>query len=120
VEAPEWWYLITAIFAVLGSLALIGLIVAVAVLIKKMKDLQPKVEAISDRIDRIGERVERISETVEGNPCCCACAAPMLRNATRRKAAIVRRGKKSFIGSASPQPHPHARNACFPPYNRTA
>jgi uncharacterized protein YoxC len=47
-------------------LALIGLIVAVAVLIKKMKELQPKVQAISDRIDRIGERVERISETVEG------------------------------------------------------
>ena len=66
MEAPEWWYWITAIFALLGSIALIALTVAVVALIKKMQEMQPKVQAIGDRVDKIAERVERISETIEG------------------------------------------------------
>lgn len=66
MEAPEWWYWITAIFALLGSIALIALTVAVVALIKKVQEMQPKVQAIGDRVDKIAERVERISETIEG------------------------------------------------------
>ena len=39
---------------------------AIFMLIKKMQEMQPRIEAISNRVDRIAERVENISETIEG------------------------------------------------------
>jgi hypothetical protein len=66
VEAPEWWYWITAIFALVGTIALFAMAGAVLMLIKKMQEMQPRIDAISTRVDRIAERVENISETIEG------------------------------------------------------
>lgn len=66
MEAPEWWYWITAIFALIGTIAMLGMAFAIFTLIKKMQEMQPRIDAISNRVDRIAERVENISETIEG------------------------------------------------------
>jgi predicted PurR-regulated permease PerM len=65
MEIPTWWLVITAIFAVFGTIAILALIVAVLTLVKKLQELQPKVHAMSERVERISDRVERISETIE-------------------------------------------------------
>jgi predicted nucleic acid-binding Zn-ribbon protein len=63
---PTWWLVVTAIFAVAGTITFLALVFLVMALIKKMQEMQPKIDAISDKVERISERVENIATKVEG------------------------------------------------------
>lgn len=45
---------------------MLGMAAAIMMLMKKMQEMQPRIDAISTRIDRIAERVESTSETIDG------------------------------------------------------
>ncbi len=63
---PTWWLVLTAAFAIAGIITFVALVVLVWTLIKKMQEMQPKIDAIGDKIERISERVESIATKVEG------------------------------------------------------
>jgi len=63
---PTWWLVVTAIFAIAGTITFLALVFLVMTLIKKMQELQPKIDAIGDKVKRISERVESIATKVEG------------------------------------------------------
>jgi len=63
---PTWWLVLTAIFAIAGTITFTALVYLVMTLMKKMQEMQPKIEAIGDKIERISERVESIATKVDG------------------------------------------------------
>lgn len=63
---PTWWLVLTAIFAIAGTVAFVALVYLVVQLIKRMQEMQPKIDSIGDKIERISVRVENIATRVEG------------------------------------------------------
>lgn len=45
---------------------MMAMAVAIVVLIKKVQEMQPRIDAISNRVEGIAERVEGIAKTIEG------------------------------------------------------
>ena len=60
-----WWLVITAIFAIAGTLALFALAFVVFKLVAMIQEMQPKIQAIGDKVEKISIRVESIAGTVE-------------------------------------------------------
>ncbi|MBA3725708.1 MAG: hypothetical protein H0W86_04455 [Armatimonadetes bacterium] len=73
IEIPIWWLVVTGIFAIVSIVAVLAQAALIVVLIKLVKDLQPrigmiagKVEAIADRVEGIAQRVESVSQSAKG------------------------------------------------------
>lgn len=58
MEIPTWWLIVSAVFFVLGSLLLIGLIVAVVLVLKMLGNVAQKVNALSQRVEVVSGKVE--------------------------------------------------------------
>lgn len=58
MEIPTWWLVVSAVFFVLGSLLLIGLIVAVVLVLKMLGNVAQKVNALSQRVEVVSGKVE--------------------------------------------------------------
>ena len=65
MEIPMWWLVITAIFAIAGTLALVALAFVILRLVSMIQEMQPKIHAISDKVEQISVRVESIAGKVE-------------------------------------------------------
>jgi len=71
IQAPEWWYQVSAtyfVFGILFYLVLIGLLVIIIGLVKKLsksiEELNVKVQGVSSRVETLVDEVKIISSGV--------------------------------------------------------
>ena len=62
---PEWWLTASGMFFVLGSVAMVVIVVLLAILTYAILELRKHVKELSVKIDGITDRVESIATTVQ-------------------------------------------------------
>lgn len=65
MQAPEWWFVTTGIFAFFGTLAMVFAIVVTIVTFRILLDIRDNIKALNIRVDRLGTKVEAITDTVK-------------------------------------------------------
>ena len=64
-EIPGWWLVLSGVFFFLNALLCIAGIVAVVVVIKILKDLQPRVESLEAAVRELIVKVQGVADRVE-------------------------------------------------------
>ncbi len=62
---PPWWLIVSAIFFVLATVAMIGIVVALIKVLQMLGEIMPQVKATAVRVEEVATRVEEVSETVK-------------------------------------------------------
>jgi hypothetical protein len=63
-EIPTWWLVISALFFLFGTLAMIACMVLLSKLTQLVMELKPKVLETAERVEKVSERVEEVATTV--------------------------------------------------------
>lgn len=64
-ELPEWWLTASGTFFVLGSAAMIVVVVVLAYLVKVVADLRHAVLGLANRVEKLTDKVDGIAEQVK-------------------------------------------------------
>ena len=64
-DIPGWWINASGAFFVLGTTAMLVILILLGVLINTALELSRTVKSLGDRVERIGERVENVSKQVQ-------------------------------------------------------
>lgn len=64
-EIPGWWLNASGAFFILGTAAMLAMLVLLGILVQAALSLTKSIKSLTERVERIGERVESVSKQVQ-------------------------------------------------------
>lgn len=65
MQAPDWWFNLTGIFAFVGTVAFFAMTVVAFFVVRLLLDVRDSLRELNTRVNSLTDRVEAITETVQ-------------------------------------------------------
>ncbi|HLK14063.1 MAG TPA: hypothetical protein VKT78_04600 [Fimbriimonadaceae bacterium] len=64
-EIPTWWLVVSALYFLFGTGAMLAMILLMAKLIKVVADIQPQIKATAERVEEVSRKVDALADSVK-------------------------------------------------------
>jgi hypothetical protein len=64
-EIPAWWLVVSALFFVFGTCAMVAMIVLLGKLFKVVEDIQPQIKATAERVEQVSKKVDELADSMK-------------------------------------------------------
>ena len=64
-EIPTWWLIVSALFFLLGTVAMVASVVLLLKLYQVVSEIQPQIKATAERVEQVSKKVDELAESVK-------------------------------------------------------